>query len=440
MALANNLMRKEHGITLIELAIGLIVLGLIITPIIAAYSIYIKQQKIVVTEGNILAVQSALQKFVEKNGYYPKPATPNITFGNPSFGLEITPNLGCATNIGNVCFTSSARDTDVDPDNAFDRVLIGAVPHGALGLPVKLTLDGYGRKFTYAVTQYLTNPALFREDIGVIRIIDGQFPPQERAGTNMDVHYVVVSHGENGRGAHNLNGRLVAPCMPPGPATKESENCNNNYQFTDNFDFMTTSATIDAGGNITPEILYTRKQSLVDGGNYYDDYLAFTTNTATDLWSSAPANNAGLTNIFARAPGNVQIGPGTAPIAKVHVSGDVQATSVQTKRICPIAAQLPATPFGGCEMPGSIGGLNNPDLEPNIFNPADIGGTPSNAGVPGGGVLCGGRRVMTALVKGDEICTNSSLALPSNIQIGNCPQGQYARGTDGNGQIVCAPP
>lgn len=421
-------MRNENGLTLLELAVGLMILGLLITPVIASYNLYIKEQQKVDSDGHIQSVQSALQKYVTRNGRYPLPAARTARMGSAGYGQQFAGVfIACAPNINQPCRTDGYRDTVADPDTDNDKVLIGDVPSAELGLPADLTIDGYGNKLTYAVSEYLTNAATFQEDRGVIKIHDAASAMTDRTGTSSDVHYLVFSHGQNGKGAFNINGIMVSACNAPGV---DVENCDNDALFTDNFTFSASNAVV-TGGNVVAQTRYQRQQSLVAGNTNYDDFLRFVTNSASDLWArTASAMNSDL---FSTAPGNARIGAGPVPSAKLHVMGDVLATAnVQARRLC--------TATGGCIAEGSGAGLANPNITPNIFSPASIGGTPlvADAGKPGGGIRCSAGSGLSGISKGDELCGYA--VLPVTVVFTNCAPGTFAVGTNSSGDIICEPP
>src|ERR1039458_6623434 len=79
---------KSHGFSLIEVAIGLLIIGIIIAPMMDAWAVYKKQQEYSLTTGNLATIKTALQKYVLNTGTYPAPGDPGLASANANFGQE----------------------------------------------------------------------------------------------------------------------------------------------------------------------------------------------------------------------------------------------------------------------------------------------------------------------------------------------------------------
>jgi prepilin-type N-terminal cleavage/methylation domain-containing protein len=350
---------SQRGFTLIEITIGLAVLGLLMLPLIHFYNLHQIQERIRQSDGHLITIQSALQKFAIRNGRYPLPSAYGLGPGVANYGQEYGGGIpACAPGMTNICRTTGFRD--LLPPAGNDPVLIGAVPFAALGLPQKISIDGYGRKITYAVSETMTVAATFQDDRGVIKIVDRS--GGNTSGTNNNAHYAVISHGKDGKGAFTQDGVLVQPCTPAG---QDLENCDNDGSFNNNFDFL-------------PE--YVRYAVDPPGAQHFDDYTRYSITTTGDTWTKT----ANAPDIYNRNTGNVRIGPGGAPAAKVEVMGNIKSDSLHTTRLCL---------YGGCDTPGSTVGLAAPAYPPKVFRPEILGGIPNaaNAAKSGGGISCGDR-------------------------------------------------
>ena len=413
--------KDNKGITLIEVAILLIVLGLIAVPMIKIYDLYREGEIAKRTEGNPLVIQSALQKYALRTGRYPRPATRNLPVTAVNFGAETAaagiPNCTVGANV--VCRTTGFRD--VLPPGGNDPVLIGDVPYAELGLPLYYYTDGYGSKFTYAVTEGLTVPATFTDAGGVIRLWDRT--NNNHTGTTSNIHYVVISHGRNQKGAFADGGTLIQACTGAGD---DIENCNNNGLFNDNYDFI----------GVSPNIIYTKYNADAPGADYFDDHVVYSTTTATDIWS----RTVGTPDMYSRNAGNVRVGAGTAvgatvnPTARMHVMGDVAATDIETNRLCAAS---------GCPAPGSTAGLTAPNnYAPNVFTPSVIAGpvNPLNESLPGGGISCF-ETGLIGISNSNENCSGTTIPVPSGTAtlLGTCTVG-WPRGINASGQFVCGTP
>ncbi len=84
--------------------------------------------------------------------------------------------------------------------------------------------DGYGRRLSYGVTKSVAESAAgFNRDHGAIGLVDkagnAKVDPPDSA------LYVIVSHGDDGLGAHSANGVLHTSCSGAG---RDVENCRHD--------------------------------------------------------------------------------------------------------------------------------------------------------------------------------------------------------------------
>lgn len=214
-------MKQEKGFTLIEVAIVLVIGGILLASASALLLNYMKKVQFSTTERRLEAVDEALALFLSLNGRYPCPADPAALIDDPggNFGVEVaTCNL--AANA---------------PNGRGGRIVrIGDVPVRTLNLPDDFIGDSWGGRFTYAITEALADPAgTYNRDEGAIfirdsnnnevAVIPGSVPPQGGIA-----HYAIVSHGVNNSGATALAGGGATPCTA---GTQEEENCNGDAIF-----------------------------------------------------------------------------------------------------------------------------------------------------------------------------------------------------------------
>lgn len=241
----------QRGFTLIEMMVVLLIGGILLSFLGAALLAYMSKNRVVTTEHRIEAIHEALSQFLSVNRRYPCPASrvqgPALPPppGDPAFGIEVTANCNTGAFVGTVRTPS-----------AIPVIRIGSVPTRTLNLPDEFMLDGWGRRFTYAVTERLATSLQYTADGGLIRLIDGAGNtignPPNRA------HFVVISHGESGEGGYTLDGNLSVPC--PGATTLDGANCDDN-----------------------PVFRSTLVSSDDYGSNFFDDYVYFKGQTAPNL-------------------------------------------------------------------------------------------------------------------------------------------------------------
>ncbi len=338
----------QSGLSLIETAVLLIVLGLLLIPILHLQSIERKYEVVSETTTNIATIQSALRQYAVRNGRYPQPAQRNVSEGSSAFGTEYTGAIGnCSGDDTVPCRVAGARDPD--PGNFTNSVLIGDVPFAEIGLPQNFIIDGYGSKFTYAITEGLTLPTnnfSTTETFGTIKVVDRG--DTDRQNTESNAHFVIISHGENQRGAWSLSGQLIAPCND-GNNRRENENCNNaDSTFTDN---LASFKFLISGEDGSSESDYTTEEkpwfSRVENSDFFDDYIGFDTSISGEMWSKSNANNPLVSDVSSRIQGNIRIGRVPTNFTKeqiakltrantqIEVMGNAMADEIRVNALCP---------------------------------------------------------------------------------------------------------
>ncbi len=422
--LAVKARKKSGGFSLIEVAIALIIIGILMVPAIQMYNQYQIDQIKVRSDEHLGVISRALQKFVVKNGRYPRPAEGNIAGGAAGEGSEIAVGAitPCAANMTTVCETVGLPA---------DTIYIGTVPFAALGLPKSFALDGYSNRFTYAVTRPLTEAANFTDGGGKIQFLDQS--GGNKTGTTSNVHYVLVSHGPNGSGTTTNAGVLRANCAGLG---QDLENCDHDGVFNSNF------ATINVGA----AAIYDRFASDVPGAGYFDDYTYGTTTTSADIWTPSP--NLATPNLFNRNAGNIRVGTWSGgallgqsvPAARLDVAGgagnrgDLRATQVNVNRICSFTET--GGVYTGCLAPVGAGAPQK-----RVFTPTIIGGTPAlgSPNTSGNGIFCGNNRGMSGIAEADERCSNLIPAGTITVD-GSCAAAGVAGRRIVGGVLFCESP
>ena len=207
---------RQKGFTIVELAIVLIIFGIVTTTVMFAFTLYNKQKIYSDTDESLKISKQALLEFKGKYGAYPCPADPTLRPGQANYGREMRsttwPNLtgGCT---GYVSY--NGVDANGDGSVTDDQVFVGMVPIATLLDPDnnpttkngvtyakiidQLTRDGWRNKLKYAVSGKLTETDTYNSFMGAIDVRD------ENANSLLDTgrwaHMVLVSHGPNGRGA-----------------------------------------------------------------------------------------------------------------------------------------------------------------------------------------------------------------------------------------------
>jgi prepilin-type N-terminal cleavage/methylation domain-containing protein len=214
---------SPHGFTLVEMAIVLMIVGLLLGGLLVPLSAQMDQRNVTDTRKQLDEIQQALIGFAIINGRLPCPADGTIATGLPNAGVE-----------KNTCGTTG--------------VIGGVLPWVTLGVS---ETDAWGRRFTYRVTQVFAT-------VGTPFQLSS--PPNLNVGltasaTNVaaNVPAVIVSHGKDGLGAFMPSGQQVQPV--PAATNEQGDNVDNDNNFVSH-DFTPTFDDLVVW--ISPNILFNR--------------------------------------------------------------------------------------------------------------------------------------------------------------------------------------
>ncbi len=248
-----NIMRKQQGFSLIEMAVVLMIVALLLGGLLPTISSQIEQKNRNETRKQLDEIQQALVGYVLANGRLPCPADGTKVSGQATAGQEVTTGAGPTL----VC-------TNITSGMAW-----GVLPWATLGVS---ETDAWGRRFTYRVTPDFadaialptytgctptTPPALASFALcsnGNLNILSAA-----TGGTNIasNIPAVIISHGINGLGAYNPTGLQVLPVpLTTSDEGKNVDTTNNSFvshEFTPTFDDLVVW--------MSPNILFNRMVS-----------------------------------------------------------------------------------------------------------------------------------------------------------------------------------
>lgn len=167
----NNILKPQHGFTLIEMAIVLVIVGLLVAGLLLPLSAQIDQRNYNETQRELQDIRDALIGFALSNA---------ATDGRPYLPCPDTNGDGFEDRVGNAC---------VNPP-------VGGLPWATLGLARQ---DRWGSAYLYRVTAAFANSAA-GFNLATVRDIQ----VRNAAGGAViaaNVPAVIVSKGKTGAGA-----------------------------------------------------------------------------------------------------------------------------------------------------------------------------------------------------------------------------------------------
>jgi prepilin-type N-terminal cleavage/methylation domain-containing protein len=195
--------RRTKGFSLVELAIGLVIVAMIVSGLLMFTMTHNAVQRTQDTERLLAQARQALLGFAAVNGRLPCPAQPGLASGAAGAGQERPPTAaGCTGGQA------------------------GVLPWATLGLP---ELDAWGRRYTYRASALYSRTVAPRPPTAFGCAVPPAVAPAQAAfalctpGDNQvrvsaagaplvaGAPAVIVSHGPNGAGAALATGATMAP-------------------------------------------------------------------------------------------------------------------------------------------------------------------------------------------------------------------------------------
>lgn len=206
----------NSGFTLVEMAIVLMIVGLLLGGMLVPLSAQMDQRNASDTQKTLSEIKEAIIGYAIVNGRLPCPAQATFATGN--------------TNAGMVDCTLTT----------------GVIPWATLGTS---ETDAWGRRFTYAVSSTFSTATFMLSSNGTLSV-------KNNAGGNnvaSSIPAVIISHGKNGAGAYTSQGNQ----LPRGSNTDELENSDGSLNL--NYVSHTPTPTFDdLVVWVSPNILFNR--------------------------------------------------------------------------------------------------------------------------------------------------------------------------------------
>jgi len=217
-------MKQSRGFSLIELAMAVLIIGLLLAGALIPLSSQIDTRNIAETQRSMEAIREAIIGFAQANGRLPCPADGSKPTGAANAGLELS--SGSPSTCGQV---------------------YGAVPWSTLGVP---ETDGWGRRFSYYVSPIFaddksaattnttgqplpscTSPIPVPQSSSFALCSLGNLTvntrseqlPHIASAIGSWLPAVIISHGKNGSGAYTPAGGATL-AMPANAGADETAN------------------------------------------------------------------------------------------------------------------------------------------------------------------------------------------------------------------------
>ncbi len=411
----------DNGFTLLEIAVVLVISGVFMVAaaqFVKLYGITVKHDT---TVENAEMTQAALREFRVLEGRYPCPADPTLSPNNANYGLErcrafaaggFDPDHCTNVPLNISCFdeNSPSFSRDGDGNGVIDVVTQGVIPFRTLYDTVVSTpyrevhkKDGYGQLFTYAVTEHMTDSNIHNTDhpfnprTGAVSVLDEN---RINLTTPADsAHYILLSHGDNGRGGYTQQGEQVDNCLvsvlpPPAPPSLPAPGVNG------------AGIQLEIENCDANDAIYIKGlRSMADNANFYDDMLFYASTGLVPIWRQSLA--AG-TDTWLYNTNLENVGVGTdAPTHQLHIAGNLRVEGATL---------------------GTQYCINGSDGTVDCLNPDALAGDIS-------AMRCANpTQVAYAIHENTLLCRDVDW---TPVQGTSCPAGQFMNGFSNLGRIRC---
>lgn len=399
---------KDDGYSLIELAIALVVIGLVIVPAVAMYQVQMVQERLDETDETVHESSMSMGGFRSLYGRYPCPASLTAVPGDLDYGLEARDDVtkDCIAPAAGLCVAGICAADSNHPSGG--EVLIGALPFKTLNMQEFEAYDPYGQRVTYAVSDTLSRVDTF--DMG-----DGRITILAKDGTHLTEtphggHFAIMSYGESGEGGYTKNGVLNLPCPAIGD---EADNCDMDATFvfgeidddySHHMDFFSSVETSE--WQISEE----------DRGDIHVKNNGFQLGIGVNI-----ADNPATTTDDLMVSESASIRMQGSDDGNIRASGNVLSPSLckNDQTLSGAECFSPNMLAGDLTMTGGI----------DVKNVEDVAGWVGPAGLEYSGISCGPDQFLVGIKENRVRCVDEIVM--------ECPTGSYFVEINSDGEIVC---
>ncbi len=216
---------KQSGFSLLEISIGMIIVGMLMVSGMSLYNGHLKQQQYAITEARISDTRDNISAFSVVYGRYPCPASSTAVPGDLDYGFELSDCLTTGPAIGSCANGLCTYASNIGGQ----AVIVGSLPFKTLNIQEFDSYDTYQMRLRYAVTLDMTDEDSFDMAGGGIGIVDQANPSLSLVSPNDRAHFVIISSGPNRIGAVTRTGNVASVCTLG--SAGEQENCDGDSVF-----------------------------------------------------------------------------------------------------------------------------------------------------------------------------------------------------------------
>ncbi len=429
IGVSNKKLKEDSGISLLEVAIGMVLLGLITLPLIRSYKIEVVRKANEVSGTSLTLSYKAINSFYKSgNSHYPCPANLAAKEGDADFGkagnctlASIKPCTAATWfSTGGICKTAGGSNS----------VIIGGVPFADLGIRQERSLDYWNNKLIYAVTFEQTDDLTFLANSGEVNLMavssNGGAPYVKTDATPYD--FFIFSTGASAVGGYTKNGQIISACGSAATGY-DNENCD--------FDDVFFHGTVNRDGE--------NPRTEIAGPLFFDDYTKSQESVPEDMWYQHPDNIIYPQNFIITSA--ARVGVGTAdPQASIHASNPNYPLTSTDPADIRVEGILKSDQI--CDQ-GSV----------NCFNPKSITGNEAVMKCDADASLDGDQAVVRlannkvtcgssvdnvgAVIEGEEFSVDTAVISGNSSDPngkGDCALGDVVSGIDASGEIKCVAP
>jgi prepilin-type N-terminal cleavage/methylation domain-containing protein len=213
---------KQSGFSLIEMSVVLLIISIVTAGGLTVGKSLVMRSEYKVTDQKLDELKESLAFFYSLHGRLPCPASRTLKRGDSDFGREVQDGA-CKD------YTTAVDGAERIETSSGSGVFmwVGSLPTRDMILQDPMMKDEFNNRILYAVMEGLTSSADFDSASGEIIVNDG-------TGVDIatDVAFVLLSHGDDGKGATSYLGFASAKTCTGSHI--DVENCDlDDVTFTD---------------------------------------------------------------------------------------------------------------------------------------------------------------------------------------------------------------